>query len=81
LNKLLPTTLPIAILPCPEIEALTLTTNSGELVPKATMVNPATNGETPALSARDELPFTSQEAPKYNRTSDARTKKMESSIV
>lgn len=65
-----PTTFPIDISPCPLKAALTLTTNSGALVPKATTVSPITSGDIFARTAREELPRTSQSAPIYNAIKD-----------
>jgi hypothetical protein len=43
--------------------ALTLTIISGELVPKATIVNPIINGDIPRKAEILEAPFTSASAP------------------
>ena len=54
---LLPTTLPSATSVSPERAALTLTANSGALVPKATTVRPTTTGgDAEALRRRRPLP-------------------------
>jgi hypothetical protein len=68
LHILLPTTLPTAIMLLAWIEEITLTTNSGADVPKATTVKPMTIGVTPRLWAKLEDPFTSHSAPKYSST-------------
>ena len=51
-----PTMLPIARSPAPTNEAFTETASSGELVPKATTVNPITRGLNPAARARPDAP-------------------------
>jgi len=54
---------------CPIIEDLMLTTSSGELVPKATIVRPITSGDIPIIAASLEAPRTSDSAPISKNTS------------
>ena len=54
---------PTAISPCPDKDAFRLTTNSGALVPNATIVRPITRFDIFAFRAISVLPFTSQPAP------------------
>ena len=63
LNMLEPSTFPIDIAPCPFIDALILTSNSGMLVPTETMVSPITSGLIPMRFANDEAPKTNPSAP------------------
>ena len=58
-----PTTLPNASPVAPWNAPIRLTISSGELVPKPTMVNPMTIGETPRLAAMSEAPRTSNVPP------------------
>ena len=51
-----------------------LTTSSGELVPKATTVSPATNGLIPRRKAKAPLPLTSDSPPKNRSTRPPRIK-------
>jgi len=64
LQILEPTTLPNAMAGLCRIAAETLTTNSGALVPKPTIVNPTTRGAIPLRKATDAEPFTKPSAPK-----------------
>lgn len=63
LKMLLPTTLPMARSACPLTAEITLTTNSGADVPKATIVKPMTKLETLNRRAISEAPSVSQSAP------------------
>ena len=63
LKILLPTTLPIAISVLPSMADIRLTTNSGALVPAATMVKPITNEEMLKRRAMLDAPSVSQSAP------------------
>ena len=63
LNMLLPTTLPMAMSALPSNEDITLTTSSGALVPKATIVNPITREEMLKRRAILDAPSVSQSAP------------------
>jgi hypothetical protein len=69
LKILLPTTLPRAMSePAPpENAAMILTAISGELVPKATTVNPTTRGVIPAVTAILDAPRTRISAPPVNK--------------
>ena len=67
LAMLEPTTLPRAMSPAPASAARALTTSSGALVPKATMVSPTTSGPTPRRRASAALPRTSPSAPRTSR--------------
>jgi len=72
LQMLEPTILPNDIPALPLIAEATETTNSGALVPKATIVNPTTKGVMPLLIATEELPLISPSAPKYRNKPPAR---------
>ena len=63
LNTLEPTTLPTEMSAFPCRAPVRLTTSSGQLVPKPTMVRPMTNSLMPALRAMADEPSTSQSAP------------------
>ena len=60
---LLPITLPKTISPDPEISDLTLTANSGALVPNATIVSPINILDTLKLPATPDAPSTKTSAP------------------
>ena len=60
---LLPMTFPKTMSPLPEMIDLTLTANSGALVPKATMVRPMSILETLKWRATEEAPSTKMSAP------------------
>ena len=60
---MLPITFPRTISPFPDINDLTLTANSGALVPKATIVNPINILEILKLPAILEAPSTNISAP------------------
>jgi hypothetical protein len=64
LKRLLPITLPMAILPTPEKDKLILVKRAGVFIPKAIAVNPVTKGDIPVLSASAEAPFSRYEAPR-----------------
>ena len=63
LNMLLPTTFPMAMSAFPSMEDITLTTNSGALVPNATIVKPITREDMLKRRAILEAPSVSQSAP------------------
>src|SRR5690606_5683238 len=63
LKILLPRILPNAMSDCSLAEAMTLTTNSGEEVPNATMVNPITILGILYVLAKEEAPSTRALAP------------------
>lgn len=64
LKRLLPITLPMAILPKPVNDKLIFVSRAGALIPKATAVKPVTKGDIPAFSASAEAPFSRYDAPK-----------------
>src|SRR5690606_5958748 len=68
LKILLPTALAIANSACPEKAALTLTANSGALVPNATTVKPITSEGMPKFAAKRAAPLTNKSAPTTNST-------------
>ena len=68
LKILLPTTLPKAISLLPFKAAEILTTNSGNEVPKATMVKPIIKSDTFKRRAITEAPSTNLSAPKIRAT-------------
>ena len=70
-----PSTLPRAMSPCPVTAASRLTTNSGELVPNATTVSPATRGVRPIRRASELLPITRDSAPAVSMTIDSNRKR------
>ncbi len=63
-----PTTLPTAICGVPLITASRLTTNSGDEVPKATIVSPITRGGTDSSCASATAPRTRDSAPIRSNT-------------
>ncbi len=69
LKILLPTTLPKAMSAFPAQAAWTETANSGELVPKATTVNPITKGEIFIAAANLDAPRTSSSPPAISENS------------
>ncbi|GBF30890.1 hypothetical protein MnTg04_00841 [bacterium MnTg04] len=71
LQMLEPTALPIAMSPRPRYAESTPTASSGLLVPKATMVRPATNGVIPSRRPIDVAPRTRQSAPSNNNARPA----------
>ncbi len=71
LNRLLPTTLPMAISPWALNADWVLTAISGALVPKATTVSPTIRGEIPKPAARRAAPRTSTSAPITNKIKPA----------
>ena len=81
LKILLPTTFPMARSAWPLKADITLTASSGELVPKATTVNPTTRGEIPTAVAIREAPRTSNSAPQMRKTSPARRKRTIGSVI
>lgn len=64
LNRLLPITLPMAILPEPVRDKQILVSRAGVLIPKAIIVSPVTNGDIPAFKASAVAPFSRYDAPK-----------------
>ena len=66
LTMLLPIILPSTMSPLPSKAAMILTTASGALVPKATIVRPTTIGDTFSFSAIEEAPSTKKSAPLIN---------------
>jgi len=69
LKKLLPTTFPTAIVACPLKAEIIETASSGELVPKATTVNPTISGEIFKTIAIRLAPRTKHSAPKTSKPS------------
>jgi hypothetical protein len=67
LKEFEPTTFPTEISPCCDRAALILTTNSGELVPNATIVRPIIKRLNPARREREVLPLTRLSAPAKRR--------------
>ena len=81
LNRLLPTTLPIANSGLFSIDEITETTNSGIEVPIATTVRPIISSETPHRRARSLAPLVSESAPKRINTMPKTSNKMSSNIL
>ena len=76
LAMLLPTTLPMAIPGAPAKDASMLVTNSGEEVPKPTMVSPTINGETPKRLAAATAPRTNNSPPAISPASPRKISKI-----
>ena len=81
LKMLLPTTLPSARSAWPLKADITLTANSGALVPKATTVSPMTSGEIPHTAANREAPFTSHSALTTSRIKPSTSKPIVVNVI
>ena len=80
LNILLPNTLPIAMSVLPFMADNTLTTNSGALLPTATIVIPMTRVEMPTRFAMAEAPSVIQSAPFIINSSPTRNWAMNNNV-